>query len=130
MKKCITLVLILICGLSFVSCSSDTIKGIDNANKIEVVQYDKLNGDEVDTATVTEETVIKHIVDNLNSLKFKKINYNEPTVLEYKLTFFNADGETIEIIYIPANDWVDFDGSFHSISNGELDRTYIAGLFE
>ena len=58
------------------------------------------------------------------------MNYNEPTVLEYKLTFFNAEGETIETISIPANDWVEVDGSFHSITSGELDRAYIAELFE
>lgn len=129
MKKLIAFMLALVYVLGVVGCSNDAIKGIDGATKIEVVQYGKPNGEEVGTVIVTEETSIKYIVDNLNSLKLKKMNYNEPTVLEYKLTFFNADGEMIETISIPANDWVDFDGSFHSITSGELDRTYIAGLF-
>ena len=130
MKKLIALVLALACVLSLVGCSNSSIKGIDKATKIEVVQYDKSNGTEIGTVALTEETSIKHIVDNLNSLKLKKMNYNEPTVLEYKLTFFNAEGETIETISIPANDWVEVDGSFHSITSGELDRAYIAGLFD
>ena len=130
MKKLIAIVLALVCVLSLVGCSNALIKGIDEAIKIEVVQYDKSNGTEIGTVALTEETSIKHIVDNLNSLKLKKMNYNEPTVLEYKLTFFNAEGEMIETISIPANDWVDFDGSFHSIASGELDRAYIAGLFD
>ena len=130
MKKLVACALALACVLSLVGCSNSSIKGIDKATKIEVVQYDKSNGTEIGTVALTEETSIKHIVDNLNSLKLKKMNYNEPTVLEYKLTFFNAEGETIETISIPANDWVEVDGSFHSITSGELDRAYIAGLFE
>ena len=130
MKKLIALLLALICVLNLVGCSNGSIKGIDKATEIEVVQYDKSNGTEIGTVTLTEETDIKHIADNLNSLKLKKMNYNEPTVLEYKLTFFNAEGEMIETISIPANDWVEVDGSFHSITSGELDRAYIAGLFD
>ena len=130
MKKLIALVLALVCVLGLVGCSNSSIKGIDKATLIEVVQYDKSNGTEIGTVTLTEETDIKHIVDNLNSLKLKKMSYNEPTVLEYKLTFFNAEGEMIETISIPANDWVEVDGSFHSITSGELDRAYIAGLFD
>ena len=130
MKKLVAFALALACVLSLVGCSNSSIKGIDKATKIEVVQYDKSNGTEIGTVALTEETSIKHIVDNLNSLKLKKMNYNEPTVLEYKLTFFNAEGEMIETIYIPANDWVEVDGSFHSITSGELDRAYIAGLFD
>lgn len=130
MKKVIALVLALVGVFGLVGCSNGSIKGIDKATEIEVIQYDKSSGAELGTVVLTEEDAIKHIVDNLNSLKLKKMSYNEPTVLEYKLTFFNAEGETIETISIPANDWVDFDGSFHSITSGELDRAYIAGLFE
>ena len=130
MKRLIAFVLALICVLSLVGCSNGSIKGIDKATKIVVVQYDKSNGTEIGTVTLTENTDIKHIVDNLNSLKLKKMKYNDPTVLEYKLVFFNAAGETIETISIPVNDWIDFDGYFHSITGGELDRAYIAGLFE
>ena len=130
MRKYIALVLALVCVLGLVGCSNSLIKEIDKATKIEVVQYDKSNGTEIGTVALTEEASIKCIVDNLNSLKLKKMSYNEPTVLEYKLTFFNAEGETIETISIPANDWVDFDGSFHSITSGEFDGAYIAGLFE
>ena len=130
MKGLIAFVLALICVLSLVGCSNGSIKGIDKATKIVVVQYDKSNGTEIGTVTLTENTDIKHIVDNLNSQKLKKMKYNDPTVLEYKLVFFNAAGETIETISIPANEWIDFDGYFHSITSGELDRAYIAGLFE
>ena len=129
MKKLIAFVLALACVLGLVGCSNRSIKRIDKATEIEVIQYDKSSGAELGTVVLTEEDAIKHIVDNLNSLKLKKMRYNEPTVREYKLTFFGADGEII-VISVPANNWIGFDGYFHSITGGELDRAYIAGLFE
>ena len=130
MKKLIALVLALICVLGLVGCSNGSIKGIDKATEIEVVQYDISSGAEIGTVVLTEEADIKHIVDNINSLKFKKMENTDPTVLEYKLVFCNANNEVIETVSIPANDWLGFDGYFHSITSGELDRAYIAGLLE
>ena len=104
-----------------------SIKGIDGATKIEVVKYDI--GEAIGTVTVTEEASVKHIVDNLNSLKLKELEYNEPTAIEYELTFYNADGEIMRTISITLEGWVDY-GSLHSVVSGELDIEYIAGLFE
>ena len=59
-----------------------SITGIDGATKIEATKYDM--GIEIDSVTVTEATSIKHIVDNLNSLKLKELKYNEPTAIEYE----------------------------------------------
>ena len=130
MKKLVALVLALVCVLGLVGCSNGSIKGIDKATEIEVVQYDISSGAEIGTVVLTEEADIKHIVDNINSLKLKKMENTDPTVLEYKLVFCNANNEVIETVSIPANDWLGFDGYFHSITSGELDRAYIAGLFE
>ena len=130
MKKLIALVLALVCVLGLVGCSNGSIKGIDKATEIEVIQYDISSGAEIGTVALTEDTDIKHIVDNLNSLKLKKMENTDPTVLEYKLVFCNANNKVIETVSIPANDWLGFDGYFHSITSGELDRSYIAGLFD
>ena len=104
-----------------------SIKGIDGATKIEIVKYDI--GKVIGTVTITEEASIKHIVDNLNSLKLKELEYNMPTAIEYELTFYNADGEIMRTISITLDGWVDY-GSLHSVVSGELDIEYIAGLFE
>lgn len=130
MKKLIALVLALVCVLGLVGCSNGSIKGIDKSTKIEVVQYDKSTGTEIGTVIITEETDIKHIADNLNSLKLKKMEHNDPTMLEYKLVFYNTSGEPFETVSIPVNDWLGFDGYFHSITSGELDKAYIAGLLD
>lgn len=101
---------------------------IDMPTKIEVTKYDI--GIEIGTVTLTDETSVKHIVDNLTSLKIKELKYNMPTAIEYELTFYNADGEMIKTISITLDGWIDYHGSLHSVIIGELDIDYIAGLFE
>ncbi len=103
------------------------IKGIDKATKIEVTKFDV--GKEVGAVTVTEETSVKHIVDNLNSLELEKMEYNMPTAIEYELVFYDADGEMTKTISITLDGWVDYHGSFHSVISGELDIAYLDGLF-
>ena len=105
-----------------------SITGIDGATKIEATKYDM--GIEIDSVTVTEAASVKHIVDNLNSLKLKELKYNEPTAIEYKLTFYDVDGEIMKTISVALGGWVEYHGSLHSVVSGELDREYIAGLFE
>ncbi len=107
--------------------SEKSIKGIDGATKIEATKYDM--GKEVGSVTVTEEASVKHIVDNLNSLKLKELKYNMLTAIEYELTFYNASGEIMRTISITLDGWIDY-GSLHSVVSGELDIEYIEGLFE
>ena len=107
--------------------ATKSINGIDGATKIEATKYDM--GKEIGSVTVTEEARIKHIVANLNSLKLKKLEYNDPTAIEYELTFYNADGEIMKTIAVALGGWVDYHGFFHSVVSGELDIAYIAGVF-
>lgn len=129
MKKLIVLVLTMACVLSLVGCSKNLSSNIDEATELKIVQYDVSNGEKTVTVTITDGTSINHIVDNLKSLKLKKIENNDPTVLEYKLTFYKSNGEAVETISISVNDWLGFDGYFHSITSGELDRAYILRFF-
>ena len=114
-----------VCGENKLATKS--IKGIESATKIEIVKYDI--GDVIGRVTITEDVSVKHIVDNLNSLKLKELKYNEPTAIEYELTFYNIDGEIMKTISITLDGWVDY-GSLHSVVSGELDIKYIEGLFE
>lgn len=130
MRKAIFLILVLVFVFSFAGCSNKLNNNIDNTAKLEIIQYDVSDGAEKATVTVTDSVNINHIADNLQALKLKKLEYNDPTVLEYKLIFCNTDGEEIEIISVPVNDWLELDGSFYSIASGELDRAYIARFFK
>ena len=66
-----------------------SIKGIDGATRIEATKYDM--GKEIGSVTITEEESVKHIVDNLNSLKLKELKYNELTAIEYEMALMNYE---------------------------------------
>lgn len=142
MKRLKKLVVALICVLGVGGCSNysisdadkvinhNSIPSIDKAIKIEVFQYDKSNGKETEKI-ITDDVSIKRIVDNLNSLKLsKKMENGAPIMIEYTLIFYNENGENLENIYIAANERIAYDGDFRSIMSGELDRNYLASLFE
>ena len=98
-------------------------------NKIEIKRYRyNASTEETRTVTVTEEASINHIIDNLTSLTLQKREHggHEPVGLEYKLHFYNADGEIFRVIGISLDGLVDY----HSVIGGELDTDYIDGLLE
>ena len=101
----------------------------DEVTQIEIKRFD-VSADEKRAVTVTEETSIHHIIDNLTSLKLRERKhggqYDEPTGLEYELYFYNADGEIFRVISISVDGLV----NYHSVVGGELDEAYIAGLFK
>ncbi len=130
MKKIMNFLFILTCILCLAGCSSTSLSGIEKATEVKIVQYDKYNGVENGMVVLTEGAEIKHIVDNLNSLEYKKMMAPRATILEYKLVFYDSNSEVFETVSIAVEEWISFDGYFHSIKSGELDRSYIAGLFE
>lgn len=98
-------------------------------NKIEIKRYRyNASTEETRTVTVTEEASINRIIDNLTSLTLQKREHggHEPVGLEYKLHFYNADGEIFRVIGISLDGLVDY----HSVIGGELDTAYIDGLLE
>ena len=121
--------MLLACVFCLAGCSDTSLNGIDQTAEIKVIQYDKSSGAETAAVVLTEESDIKHIVDNLNSLGIKKMITTGPTILEYKMVFYNSNNEVIETVSVSADDWINFDGYFHSIKSGEFDRAYLAGLF-
>ena len=130
MRKFTVIALMVICMFGLVACSNNSFNDLNKTTDIEVIRYDKLSGTEIGTVVLTNESSIEHIVNNLQSLKLKKMDYNDPTVLEYRWVFYNSSNKIIITISIPSHEWIGFDGYFHSITSGELDRDYIAGLFD
>ncbi len=94
-------------------------------SKIEIIVYDTK-----ETVVIAGEADIKHICDNLRSLKLVKMEYNEPTVLDYTLKFYDEEGNLIKKLEIPVHDWIAYDGYFHYISEGEFDRKFIDELVD
>ena len=118
---CALLSILVLAGCNADNTADSPVKSVSEAAKIEI-----LVAETDETVIVTEKEAVCRICDNLVSLKLRKMEYNEPTILVYTLTFYGADGEQLEAIRIPAHDWIDYgDGYFYSITGGELDRGYI-----
>ena len=122
-RKAMTVCFVLLSILILAGCNADSpVKSISGAVKIEI-----LVAETDETVILTEKEAVRHICDNLVSLKLRKTEYSEPTILVYTLRFYDAGGEQLEVIDIPAHSWIGWSGDryFYSITGGELDRGYI-----
>lgn len=129
MKKIISLLIaLLICFIILSGCAK--IEDLSSTTKIEITKYSTTDdSDDVYSVAVDNDEQVKHICDNLNSLSMKKMGYNKPTVKEYTLTFYNS-ARKIQTISITAHGWIDYNGDFHNVVDGELDIDYIDSLLK
>ena len=129
MKKTLSmLIALLLCLSVFAGCAK--IEDLSSATKIEITKYSTTDdSNDVYSITVDNDEQVKHICDNLNSLSMKKMGYNKPTVIEYTLTFYSSAGK-IQTISITAHGWIDYNGDFHNVVDGELDIDYIDSLLK
>ena len=126
MKKIIALVLALLCGLALISCSAKAVlNDISSTKMIEIYNY------ETDISIeITDQETINRICENILSLKLSKMHYNKPTSSVYTLTFLDTNGNQIEVVGIPSHNWIRCNDAFYNITEGQLDREYIATLFD
>ena len=128
MKRSLLFILvILLCFPALSGCAK--IEDLSSANKIEITKYDTASDSgDLYNVTVTDTDQVAHICENLNSLKMKKMGYNKPTAIEYTLKF-SRSGKHLQTISITAHGWIDYNGDFYTVENGELDIEYIKSLF-
>ena len=92
---------------------------------IEIYDY------ETDTSIeIIDQETINRICENILSLKLSKMHYNKPTSSVYTLTFFDTNGNQIEVVGIPSHNWIRCNDAFYNITEGQFDREYIATLFD
>ena len=129
MKKIISLLIaLLICFIMLSGCAK--IEDLSSTTKIEITKYSTTDdSDDIYSVTVDNDEQVKHICDNLNSLSMKKMGYNKPTEIEYTLTFYSS-ARKIQTISITAHGWIDYNGDFHNVVDGELDIDYIDSLLK
>ena len=116
----------LLCGLALISCSAKAVlNNISSTKVIEIYDY------ETDTSIeITDQETINRICENILSLKLSKMHYNKPTASVYTLTFFDTNGNQIEVVGIPSHNWIRCNDAFYNITEGQFDREYIATLFD
>lgn len=115
--------MILFCIISAGCVITDTTQ--TTVSKIEIII-----GDTKETVAVLGEQDIQHICENLRSLELVKMEYTTPTILDYTLKFYDAEGELIESLDISVENWISYDGYFHYIKKGEFDQEFIAELVD
>ncbi len=94
-------------------------------SKIEIIV-----GDTTKAIAVLGEREIQHICENLRSLELVKMEYTKPTICDYTLKFYGAEGKLIESLDISAEGWISYDGYFHYVRGGEFDREFISELVD
>ena len=122
-KNVIVVCCALLSILILAGCDADSpVKSISEAVRIEI-----LAAETDETVILTEKEAIRRICDNLVSLKLRNMEgHIDPTILVYTLRFYDADGEQLEVIEVPADNWiVRYGDGVYSITGGELDRGYI-----
>ena len=116
-------VLTVLCILSAGCIFTDTAE--PSVSKIEIL----VDGTK-ETVVISGASDIRHICDNLRSLELVKMEYNEPTALDYILRFYDEAGILIESLEISSHNWIAYDGYFHYVREGEFDRKFIDELVD
>lgn len=100
----------------------------DDVSRSSVSKIEILADGTDEIVAVTGTSDIQHICENLLSLKLVKMEYTTPTLRDYTLKFYDADGVLLESLDISVEGWISYDGYFHYVKEGELDREFIAEL--
>ena len=133
MKKYILPLMLLFLSLYLFGCKNHHLNNnnnIPNADSIEIIKH-KTSGDTLEqTITITDTEIVNYIVDNLNSLTLKKMDYIKPNVVMYTLVFYES-GVEVKQVNIKSNTYLSFSGDNtpYAITKGELDLEYLDALF-
>lgn len=101
---------------------------------IEVMEIVVLNGSNGKTTHIADQAQIRHIIEDLNTIKVKR---SKPSFghagYSYKVTIYLSDGKE-------ADDWNNFiinsadtirkDPFFYSVTEGSLDYSYLESIVE
>lgn len=129
MKKYIVPLVLLFLSLCLFGCTQQN-NNVPNSNSIQITKHGT-SGDSVDqTITITDTEVVKHIVDNLNSLTLEGMDYIKPNMVIYTLIFYDASTE-VKQVNIKSSKHLSFSGDNtpYVITKGELDLDYLDALF-
>lgn len=114
MKKFLTAVLILALLLFPSGCAAKTTAlNIGDASKIELRSGN--TGKQID---VTDEDSIRHITENINSMKLTDEGKADADGWSYSLSWFDKDGNCLKQITLTDDKTVIFEGNRYSAADG------------
>ncbi|WBW96471.1 hypothetical protein [Oceanirhabdus sp. W0125-5] len=119
------LILVVLYGLTYIPHRISHIKP-NEVSKINIrCGY---NGDYIE---ITKKSDIEHIINNLNSVTFKK---DKPSFFymgySFNLKIYNNKQRVIKKLIINSEETIRYKGFFHRAKKNKIDYEYIKNLFE
>lgn len=98
----------------------------DNVSKITI-----FNGNTGNQIEVTNNNDIKHIINNLSSIRFKKDKLSLFYLgYSFRTTIYDNDGKIINELIINSDDTIRYKGFFYRAKNKKIDYDYIDNLLK
>ena len=95
MKKIILLALSLSFVLCLTACGSKMPYNLEGTASVELHAYDSSSEEPFAKIVVDGQEDISRLVDIFSSLKLKKLDHTEPSILGYEFWFKDADGNEL-----------------------------------
>lgn len=127
MRKRIVLLLALVLAVSLTAClSAAATLDIGEADRIEL-----RSGDSGAAVQVTDAEDIRHITDNINTLRFEKVKSgNDSSGWSYSLSWYGPDGALADEMVILNESRINYNGDFYMSVGAGIDTVFLDRLLE
>jgi len=97
----------------------------------EISKITVFDGNTGNSITITGESYIGHIIDNLNNVSLKKYKVSVGYVgYSFRTTIYDIDGNVYDELYINSDEIIRKDPFFYRDNQGRIDYQYIQDLFD
>ena len=130
MKRIVLLALSLSLVLCLTACGSKTPYNLEGTTSVELHAYDSSSEEPFAKIVVDGQEDVSRLVDIFSSLKLKKLDHTEPSILGYEFWFKDAEGNKLAHISLPYGPWpwVDVGGTAYADVNSGIDLEFLAQL--
>ena len=132
MKKMFLQAISLSLILCLTACGSKMPYDLRGTASVELHAYDSSSEEPFAKIVVDGQEDVTHLVDNFSSLKLKKLEHTEPSILGYEFWFKDADGNELAYISLPYGPWpwVVVSGTAYADVNSDIDLEFLAQLVD
>ena len=132
MKKILLLALSLSLIFCLTACGSKMPYNLEGTTSVELHAYDSSSEEPFAQIVVDGQEDISRLIDIFSSLKLKKLDHTEPSILGYEFWFKDADGNELAYISLPYGQWpwVVVGGTAYADVNSGIDLEFLAQLVD
>lgn len=127
MKKLIILLMVPVLMLILGGCfAAGTSLEVGQAARIEL-----RSGDDGKLVEVTDVEDVRHITDNVNTLRFEKVRTGkEYTGRRYSVSWYGPDGELMDEMLILGGNRVEYNGTYYDSIGATVDTAFLDRILE